>query len=49
MADIVGFGIAGTYVSLPPAGHFAPNFELAQFGTGNGWASNDRIRASWRM
>ena len=42
--DIVGFGVAGTYVSLATGGgHFAPmTFELAQFGaagSAGGWAS----------
>jgi FG-GAP-like repeat/WD40-like Beta Propeller Repeat len=44
MADIVGFGQAGVYVSLATAGgHFAaPTFELAAFGTNaGGWSSND--------
>ena len=52
MADIVGFGIAGAYVSLATGGgHFAaPTFELAQFGTRRGgWAATTSIRASWRM
>jgi hypothetical protein len=44
MADIVGFGQAGVYVSLAtPGGHFAaPTFELAAFGTiAGGWSSDN--------
>src|SRR5262245_32079313 len=44
MADIVGFGQSGVYVSLATAGgHFAtPTFELAAFGTNaGGWSSQD--------
>jgi hypothetical protein len=44
MADIVGFGQAGIYVSLATAGgHFAmPTFELAAFGVNAGdWTSAD--------
>ena len=44
MADIVGFGQAGVYVSLATGnGHFAaPTFELAAFGPGaGGWSSDD--------
>jgi uncharacterized repeat protein (TIGR01451 family) len=44
MADIVGFGQAGVYVSLATGGgHFAaPTFELAAFGTDvGGWTSQD--------
>ncbi|MGF6425620.1 M10 family metallopeptidase C-terminal domain-containing protein [Bradyrhizobium elkanii] len=44
MADIVGFGQAGVYVSLASGnGHFAaPTFELAAFAPGaGGWSSDD--------
>ena len=44
MADIVGFGHAGVYVSLATGnGHFAaPTFELAAFAPGaGGWSSDD--------
>ena len=44
MADIVGFGQSGVYVSLATAGgHFAmPTFELAAFGTmAGGWSSDN--------
>jgi hypothetical protein len=44
MADIVGFGQAGVFVSLATAGgHFAaPTFELADFGVGaGGWTSDN--------
>jgi hypothetical protein len=44
MADIVGFGQAGVWVSLATGGrHFAaPTFELAAFGVGaGGWSSDD--------
>src|SRR5262245_52432232 len=46
MADIVGFGSAGVYVSLATGtGHFAAStFELAAFGAGpggGGWTSNN--------
>ena len=44
MADIVGFGQAGVYVSLATGnGHFAaPTFELAAFAPGaGGWSSDD--------
>ncbi|MBP0495834.1 matrixin family metalloprotease [Pararoseomonas indoligenes] len=44
MADIVGFGFNGVYVSLATGGgHFAgPTFELGAFGANNGgWVSND--------
>ena len=43
MADIVGFGAAGVYVSLATGdGHFAPSiFELAQFGQAQNWSSDD--------
>jgi FG-GAP-like repeat len=44
MADIVGFGQAGVYVSLASGGgHFAaPTFELAAFGaSAGGWSSDD--------
>ena len=44
MADIVGFGSAGVYVSLATGnGHFAaPTFELAAFAPGaGGWSSDD--------
>ena len=43
-ADIVGFGYAGVLVSLARAdGTFAgPAFGLANFGTAQGWSSNDR-------
>ena len=43
MADIVGFGAAGVYVSLATGdGHFAPStFEVPLFGTNAGWSSND--------
>jgi uncharacterized repeat protein (TIGR01451 family) len=46
MADIVGFGADGVYVSLATGGgHFAaPTFELAAFGAGanaGGWTSQD--------
>jgi Ca2+-binding RTX toxin-like protein len=44
MADIVGFGQAGVYVSLATGGgHFAaPTFELAAFGANaGGWSSDD--------
>jgi hypothetical protein len=42
-ADIVGFGIAGTWVSLAQAdGSFtAPSLGLAQFGSHDGWANED--------
>ena len=43
-ADIVGFGIAGIYVSLATGdGHFAaPTYELAAFGAAaGGWSSHD--------
>ncbi|GAU86866.1 VCBS domain-containing protein [Bosea sp. BIWAKO-01] len=43
-ADIVGFGLAGVYVSLATgSGHFAaPTFELANFAPGaGGWISDD--------
>ena len=48
-ADIVGFGVAGTYVALATGnGHFANStFELAGFGTAasaGGWGSNDVYR-----
>jgi len=47
MADIVGFGIDGTYVSLATGGgNFGPmTFEGAQFGTSSkagSWTSNDQ-------
>ena len=44
MADIVGFGSAGVFVSLATGGgHFAsPTFELAAFGANaGGWSSDD--------
>jgi hypothetical protein len=44
LADIVGFGAAGVYVSVAAGGgHFgAPAFELAAFGVGaGGWSSDD--------
>jgi glucose/arabinose dehydrogenase len=44
MADIVGFGSAGVYVSLASGGgHFAaPTFELAAFGaSAGGWSSDE--------
>jgi FG-GAP-like repeat len=43
MADIVGFGSAGVYVSLATGGGgFAqPVFVLDGFGPGGGWTSND--------
>ncbi len=44
MADIVGFGAAGVYVSLATGGgHFAPStFELPFFGpNAGGWSSDD--------
>ena len=44
MADIVGFGHAGVFVSLATGnGHFAaPTFELAAFGpAAGGWSSHD--------
>jgi hypothetical protein len=44
MADIVGFGQAGVYVSRATGGgHFAaPTFELGNFGTNaGGWSSDD--------
>jgi hypothetical protein len=44
MADIVGFGQRGVYVSLATGdGHFAvPTFELAKFGpSAGGWSSQD--------
>ena len=46
LADIIGFGNAGVYVSLATgAGHFAaPSFSLAAFGSSSsagGWVSND--------
>jgi hypothetical protein len=44
MADIVGFGSAGVFVSLATgSGHFGPGaFTLAAFGSGaGGWSSND--------
>jgi Ca2+-binding RTX toxin-like protein len=42
-ADIIGFGIAGTWVSLSQAdGTFtAPTMGLAQFGAVDGWANQD--------
>ena len=45
MADIVGFGQAGVYVSLATGnGHFAaPTFELAAFGPGAGGWSSDNL------
>jgi hypothetical protein len=45
MADIVGFGKAGVFVSLATGdGHFAaPTFELEQFGaSAGGWSSNNK-------
>jgi hypothetical protein len=47
MADIVGFGISGAYVSLATGGgNFAPmQFKLDAFGTSNsvgGWISDDQ-------
>ena len=43
-ADIVAFGIAGTYVSLATGGgSFAnPALVLSQFGTSEGWTSQDQ-------
>jgi hypothetical protein len=43
MADIVGFGGAGVYVSLATGGgNFAtPEFKLAAFNAANGWTSDD--------
>jgi Ca2+-binding RTX toxin-like protein len=46
MADIVGFGEAGVYVSLASGGgHFGPlEFKLAAFGPStSGWNSNDQF------
>ena len=45
MADIVGFGQAGVYVSQATGnGHFAaPTFELAAFGPGAGGWSSDNL------
>src|SRR5262245_26884372 len=45
MADIVGFGHAGVYVSQATGnGHFAaPTFELAAFGPGAGGWSSDNL------
>jgi hypothetical protein len=44
-ADIVGFGIAGTFVALGTGtGTFgAANFVLANFGVNQGWTSNNRF------
>src|SRR5262245_58823045 len=45
MADIVGFGKKGVFVSVATGdGHFAtPTFELAQFGaSAGGWSSDDK-------
>jgi Cadherin domain/FG-GAP-like repeat/RTX calcium-binding nonapeptide repeat (4 copies)/Haemolysin-type calcium binding protein related domain len=43
MADIVGFGSAGVYVSLATGGGgFGPRaFKLAEFGAGAGWTSDN--------
>jgi hypothetical protein len=43
MADIVGFGNAGVYVSLATGGgnFAAPTFALSTFGTAGGWASEN--------
>ncbi len=43
MADIVGFGQAGVWVSLATgSGNFAnPAFGLANFGQASGWSSDD--------
>ena len=43
MADIVGFGSQGVYVSLATGGgHFAPyTFESTRFGTADGWSSDN--------
>ena len=42
-ADIVGFGIAGTYVAFALAdGNFTQaSFDLANFGTSQGWTSDN--------
>jgi hypothetical protein len=42
MADIVGFGADGVFVSLATGGgHFAsPTFQLSAFGANNGWSSD---------
>jgi Ca2+-binding RTX toxin-like protein len=42
-ADIIGFGYAGTWISLAQAnGSFSdPSFALAQFGKSDGWSSQD--------
>jgi FG-GAP-like repeat len=43
MADIVGFGNAGVYVSLATGGgsFAAPVFTLSSFGTAGGWTSEN--------
>jgi uncharacterized delta-60 repeat protein len=45
MADIVGFGNGGVYVSLATGGgNFAPfRIDIAAFNPANGWTSNDQF------
>ncbi|WP_150291278.1 FG-GAP-like repeat-containing protein [Sphingobium estronivorans] len=42
-ADIVGFGVAGSYVSLAQSNgsYAAPALEISNFGTDQGWGSQD--------